>query len=127
MFEICGGSPAVECTITGIESCRQQEEQDTLQVHDPSNIMQNEEFQEENATKKDEGRRSLVKFLHDKGDSKLTKKVATDTQLTAIANEELIGAETEGSRENEGIGKKVPENYGFICRKLNGCNNSLMG
>ena len=89
MFEICGGSPAVECTITGIESCRQQEEQDTLQVHDPSNIMQNEEFQEENATKKDEGRRSLVKFLHDKGDSKLTKKVATDTQLTAIANEEL--------------------------------------
>ena len=44
---------------------------------------------EENETKNDEGRRSLLKFLHDKRDSKLTKKVGTDIQLMAIAKEEL--------------------------------------
>ena len=95
---IWGGSPTVECTKNGIESCRQQEveEQGTsTPAPDTSNLIntqdsETEDLLEENEKKNDEGRRSLLKFLHDKRDSKLTKKVGADVQLMAIAKEELM-------------------------------------
>lgn len=95
---IWGGSPTVECTKNGTESCRQQEveEQGTsTSAHETSNLVntqdsETEDLLEENETRNDEGRRSLLKLLHDKRDSKLTKKVGTDVQLMAIAKEELI-------------------------------------
>ena len=79
-------------------SCRQQEVQEqgnSTPADDTANLinaqdLETEDLLEENEIKNDEGRRSLVKFLHHKRDSKLTKKVGADAQLMAIAKEELM-------------------------------------
>ena len=115
---IWGGSPTVECTNNGIESCRQQEVEEqgnSTPADDTANLintqdLETEDLLEENEIKNDEGRRSLLKFLHNKRDSELTKKVGTDAQLIAIAKEELMLKRkvTENMEESE---KKTPENH----------------
>ena len=134
LYEECsaiwGGSPTVKCIKNGIESCRQQdvEEQGTsAPAPDTSNLIntqdsETEDLLKENETKNDDGRRSLLKFLHDKRDSKLTKK----SWHRCTANGDCKGridAQEEGSREHGRICKKKPsENHGFVCNKFNSSN-----
>ena len=85
--EIWGGSPAVECVKNGIESSRQDvvedlvEDVDALAAANKNSRVDSvdEELDEsvENESNYDEGRRSLLTFLNNKRDVKLSKKIAT--------------------------------------------------
>ena len=90
--EIWAGSPAVESTINGIESSLQGADREANEPEDLNSSLDMNEPEEdvsEVTTPRDETRRSLLKFLNGKKDDKLNKRLSTDKQLIAIANEEL--------------------------------------
>jgi hypothetical protein len=125
--EIWGVSPAVECVKNGIESSRQDVVEDLVEDVDalaaannsslPSNNVDSvdEELDEsiENESNHDEGRRSFLTFLNNKRDAKLSKKIATESQLLAIAKEELSlkRKATEKMEESEKKYQKTMDSF----------------
>ena len=72
-----------------------------------------EEDVSEVTTPRDETRRSLLKFLNGKKEDKLNKRLSTDKQLIAIANEELTLKRKVAEKMEES--EKVSKNNEFVC------------